>query len=456
MSNLLAGPRKSISKVTAIFLGDQEQEIIGKEISRPTKSFATRAWAEDQGKLNRNSAYSTYSNRNMKGALSPSDGQNNEQIQAELRHAHMSLLAERARVQELETQLKSIMEEKYTNQSNIIDQLRSSQDKLREQLHLVIRSKMDLCESTALEIERLRIIIAELTNHLTTINGGKAPQINIEQIMSKYNKQIKAASQQNQQERKEDENELKQMLYPPIDNRSLEQQLNNPMAMNPSLPRYLQPFPHKDISRIDIRTVEAGDGVTYPDPFAAVDLKYTGYKYIRDNQQWTKFTSTNISSTVFETRLGNHENIIGLEQAVLSMTKGEVARVWVPSRLGYGVHGAEPLIPPNTDLVFELTLVEIRNDFAMGGDNVDTDPLDPTHIQHIQQDDDINLGSSPHNMNDPQYSTATHSQLTTNNLNTLNSMNNMNQNDQMPYQSNEYAEYDVADDFPQQNTFQVL
>merc|ERR1712129_458187 len=53
--------------------------------------------------------------------------------------------------------------------------------------------------------------------------------------------------------------------------------------------------------------------------------------------------------------------------AVLSMTKGEVARVWVPSRLGYGVHGAEPLIPPNTDLVFELTLVEIRNDFAMGG-----------------------------------------------------------------------------------------
>merc|ERR1719203_1567406 len=111
--------------------------------------------------------------------------------------------------------------------------------------------------------------------------------------------------------------------------------------------------------------IQEGDGSTYPDPFAAVDLKYTGYKYLRDSNKWTKFTSTNISSTVFETRLGNHENIIGLEQAVLSMTKGEVARVWVPSRLGYGVHGAEPLIPPNTDLVFELTLVEIRNDFAL-------------------------------------------------------------------------------------------
>merc|ERR1712154_412947 len=93
-------------------------------------------------------------------------------------------------------------------------------------------------------------------------------------------------------------------------------------------------------------------------------MGYTGYKYLVDSNRWTKFTSTNISSTVFETRLGNHENIIGLEQAVLSMTRGEVARVWVPSRLGYGVHGAEPLIPPNTDLVFELTLVEIRNNDA--------------------------------------------------------------------------------------------
>lgn len=376
---MFAGPRKSITQIgSAIFGGnnDQDQLFIGKEISRPTRSFATRAWAEDQ-KMNTNNDGNNNNN-------------SNDAIQAELRHAHMSLLAERARVQELEQQLKSIMEEKYTNQSNIIDQLRSSQDKLREQLHLVIRSKMDLCESTALEIERLRIIIAELTNHLTKLNGGNKPQINIEKIMAKYNKQIMAIKSSNQQEQKYNDDDLKEnnnsnaMLYPPIDNRALEAQLNNPQRVDPNLPRHLQPFPHKDRSRIDIRTVTAGDGITYPDPFAAVDLKYTGYKFIRDNQQWTKFTSTNISSTVFETRLGNHENIIGLEQAVLSMTKGEVARVWVPSRLGYGVHGAEPLIPPNTDLVFELTLVEIRNDFGMGGQE-DGDPLDPHQLAAIQQ-----------------------------------------------------------------------
>ena len=270
MFNTLKSPRKSITQLgTAIFGANEEQGIVGKEISRPTRSFATRAWAEDQ-KMNQN------------------DGnQGNDAIQAELRHAHMSLLAERARVQELEGQLKSIMEEKYTNQSNIIDQLRSSQDKLREQLHLVIRSKMDLCESTALEIERLRIIIAELTNHLTKLNGGNKPQINIEKIMAKYNQQINAikSSNQPQQEQKYGiDDDLKDnnppMLYPPIDNRSLEEQLNNPLRVDANLPRHLQPFPHRDRSRIDIRTVTAGDGITYPDPFAAVDLKYTGYHFL--------------------------------------------------------------------------------------------------------------------------------------------------------------------------------
>ena len=61
-------------------------------------------------------------------------------------------------------------------------------------------------------------------------------------------------------------------------------------------------------------------------------------------------------------------------------------------------------------------------------------------------DDDIG-------MNNGDYSQQSHSQLTTNNLRELNSMNNINDT----YQTNEYGDYaDVTDDFPQQNTFQVL
>ena len=125
-------------------------------------------------------------------------------------------------------------------------------------------------------------------------------------------------------------------------------------------------FPHCDASRIDLRTLEAGDGKTFANPFASVDLQYTGYivdsKNARDKSKWRRFIDESTSKTIFETKLGSNENIIGLEQAVLSMSLGETAIVWVPSRLGYGTHGAPRLIPPNSDIVFELTLVSIQND----------------------------------------------------------------------------------------------
>ncbi len=243
---MFAGPRKSI---TQLFTGNIEREIIGKEISHPTKAIATRAWAADQKSMDSttpNAPDEIASNRNV------------EALQTELRHAHMSLLAERSRVQELEGQLKTLMEKKYSSQSNIIDNLRSAQDKLREQLQLVIQSKMDLCESTALEIERLRIIIAELTKHL---NG----KINIDAIMNKYKININSnANAHRQQEIKEEKMDIIS------DNRTLEEQLNSGTGIGN------KPFPHSDISRIDIRTIRHGDEETYPDPFAAVDLKYTG------------------------------------------------------------------------------------------------------------------------------------------------------------------------------------
>lgn len=230
-------------------------------------------------------------------------------------------------------------------------------------------------------------------------------------------------------------------------NQTLEEQLNasQNLSYNPSISHDMQPFPHRDASRIDIRTVIAGDGETYPDPFAAVDLKYTGYKYLHESDEWTKFTSTNISLTVFETRLGNHENIIGLEQAVLSMTKGEVARVWVPSRLGYGVHGAEPLIPPNTDLVFELTLVEIRNDFQQQQQGQQGQqggaPDEQVMMGLVGGDDDDDDETEEEDEDEHQI-------LTTNNLNTLNNINdhhNFNdEDDDDPYNANP------------QNSFQVL
>ena len=41
------------------------------------------------------------------------------------------------------------------------------------------------------------------------------------------------------------------------------------------------------------------------------------------------------------------------------MKIGDKAILFIPSHLGYGAQGAGSIIPPNTDLVFELELVEI-------------------------------------------------------------------------------------------------
>merc|ERR1719356_1804973 len=416
-------------------------------------------------------------NQSKSMSVSPSKGGKAEEMSgAEMRHMHMQLLAERDRVKELEQELTSMMDKKYENESSIIEQLRTSQDKLREQLLFVVQSKMDLCESTALEIERLRLIIAELTNHLTK-SKGSGSEIDIDSILSKYT-QI-TSSQRTQlpnsmqmksryfgdnledplyvNDSKEEEATSYQQLSPQqqqrlhkesgnmqyIDRREMNEVLNNPIKRDPTLPRHLQPFPHNDTSRIDIRTVTVGDGKTWPDPFAAVDLQYTGWKYDRHLSKWNKFTSTQISSTVFETRLGNHENIIGLEQAVLTMTLGETARVWVPSRLGYGIHGADPLIPPNTDLVFELTLVAVRNEFEVGGGDLE-EPLDPRQLDHInrdsEEDDAFGVGS----------------QLTATNVRAMDNMNNGQYLGGADIEYDQFGANDVYDANPQDNNFQTL
>eukprot|EP01084_Bolivina_argentea_P273933 466760_1 len=130
---------------------------------------------------------------------------------------------------------------------------------------------------------------------------------------------------------------------------------------------YPESFPHNDRSRIDIRTIEKGDDKTYVQPFGSVTVMYTGYKYL--NKEWIKFTTDDTDIREFETRLGNQENIIGLEQGILSMSLGEVSIIWIPSRLGYGQWGALPLIETHTDLIFKLRLLEIDNSFEIEDEN---------------------------------------------------------------------------------------
>jgi FKBP-type peptidyl-prolyl cis-trans isomerase len=52
--------------------------------------------------------------------------------------------------------------------------------------------------------------------------------------------------------------------------------------------------------------------------------------------------------------------IPGLNEAVQLMPEGSVWRVFVPSALAYGPTGRPNVIPPNTALVFDITLMQVK------------------------------------------------------------------------------------------------
>ncbi|WP_034920551.1 peptidylprolyl isomerase [Gillisia sp. CAL575] len=52
--------------------------------------------------------------------------------------------------------------------------------------------------------------------------------------------------------------------------------------------------------------------------------------------------------------------IPGFRDGITSMNVGDRAVVFIPSHLGYGERGAGGVIPPNTDLIFEIEIVEIQ------------------------------------------------------------------------------------------------
>lgn len=51
------------------------------------------------------------------------------------------------------------------------------------------------------------------------------------------------------------------------------------------------------------------------------------------------------------------EVVSGLDQAIVTMKKGEVALFTMPAELGYGVGGLEGVVPPNSVVQFEVELI---------------------------------------------------------------------------------------------------
>lgn len=89
-----------------------------------------------------------------------------------------------------------------------------------------------------------------------------------------------------------------------------------------------------------------------------VTVHYTGW-LDNEGEPGKKFDSSYDRNSPFTFIIGKGQVIRGWDEGVISMKIGEKRRLFIPAHLGYGVHGAGRVIPPNAKLIFDVELLKV-------------------------------------------------------------------------------------------------
>ncbi|HSE30444.1 MAG TPA: FKBP-type peptidyl-prolyl cis-trans isomerase, partial [Pyrinomonadaceae bacterium] len=100
--------------------------------------------------------------------------------------------------------------------------------------------------------------------------------------------------------------------------------------------------------------VVVGDGPT-PKLGQTLSVHYTGTL-----TNGSKFDSSLDNGQPYQFRIGRGEVIKGWDEAFMTMRVGGKRKLIIPPNLGYGVRGNPPDIPPNSTLLFDVELLEIK------------------------------------------------------------------------------------------------
>jgi FKBP-type peptidyl-prolyl cis-trans isomerase FkpA len=82
--------------------------------------------------------------------------------------------------------------------------------------------------------------------------------------------------------------------------------------------------------------------------------------YVGTLTNGNKFDSSRDRGKGFTFKLGAGQVIKGWDQGVAGMKVGQLRKLTVPPELAYGTRGFPPVIPPNSTLVFEVELLEVK------------------------------------------------------------------------------------------------
>ena len=114
----------------------------------------------------------------------------------------------------------------------------------------------------------------------------------------------------------------------------------------------------KGITELIITDNKVGDG-REAEKGLTVTVHYTGWLY-ENGEKTTKFDSSVDRREPFNFVLGVGQVIKGWDNGVSGMQVGGSRTIVIPSDMGYGSRGAGSVIPPNSDLIFEVELIEIQ------------------------------------------------------------------------------------------------
>jgi peptidylprolyl isomerase len=73
----------------------------------------------------------------------------------------------------------------------------------------------------------------------------------------------------------------------------------------------------------------------------------------------TQFDSSYDKNRPFECVIGTGRVIKGWDQGIVGMKVGGTRKLFVPAHLAYGERQVGPIITPNSNLVFEIELLEV-------------------------------------------------------------------------------------------------
>ncbi|MBC7421171.1 MAG: FKBP-type peptidyl-prolyl cis-trans isomerase [Bdellovibrio sp.] len=88
---------------------------------------------------------------------------------------------------------------------------------------------------------------------------------------------------------------------------------------------------------------------------ALLFVHYTGLL-----EDGTKFDSSHDHGRMFQFVIGSGRVIKGWDQGVMGMKEGGKRTLFVPAHLGYGERQIGQFIKPNSNLIFQVELFEVR------------------------------------------------------------------------------------------------